>query len=115
MTHFQPPYNPDSVKEQYRQLAKKFHPDKGGNEEKMREVNLEHNYLLQLMKEKFPVKPKRKLSTKSSFYKKIRVPKNGKLRNGMTIRVVNVDAEQLYPALKELNKFVRNFRKRNGI
>lgn len=32
----------ESLKQQYRELAKKHHPDKGGNAEAMKEVNLEY-------------------------------------------------------------------------
>ncbi|RME74000.1 MAG: hypothetical protein D6785_16370 [Planctomycetota bacterium] len=37
--------NWDDIKKQYRALSKKYHPDNGGNEETMKEVNQEYEEL----------------------------------------------------------------------
>jgi len=111
MIHFRPPYTQESVKEQFRELSKRYHPDKpGGSLEKMREVNLEHEFILQLLDKGLTaveMKPhlgsKKKLSTKSAAYRRIKATGKGranKLMNGMIIRVVNIDAEKVYPILK---------------
>ena len=36
----------EEIKRAYRKLALRFHPDRGGNEEKMKAVNLAYEYLI---------------------------------------------------------------------
>lgn len=45
MKHFKEPYTPESLKKQYRDLARENHPDMGGNLAIMQEVNVEYEYL----------------------------------------------------------------------
>lgn len=41
------PYTAETLKNEYRELCKKLHPDTGGNEEAFKEMNAEYNSILQ--------------------------------------------------------------------
>ena len=43
--YFQNVNSIDDLKHQYKNLAKKYHPDRGGNTEIMKIINLEYEYL----------------------------------------------------------------------
>jgi len=45
---------PEEVKERYRELAKKYHPDKGGDEDKMKEIIEAYELLIGKSKIKIP-------------------------------------------------------------
>ena len=46
MTYFKEILTQDELKALYRRLALLYHPDKGGNHDKMQMINREYNYLL---------------------------------------------------------------------
>jgi hypothetical protein len=58
MRYFKPPFSEASIKKQYKELAKKHHPDKNGSEEDFKKMQLEYNEILEI-KSALPVKKKK--------------------------------------------------------
>lgn len=56
MLYFQDVKTLDELKKEYRRLAMLHHPDVGGSEEAMKEVNNEHDYLFELLKKEHNAK-----------------------------------------------------------
>lgn len=52
MKYFNNPTTLDELKKQYRRLAMKYHPDCGGSDEIMKQINAEHDELFKALKEK---------------------------------------------------------------
>lgn len=48
--YFFPPFTEENISSQYKTLAKKFHPDKGGTEKEMKELNEEKEALIAFAK-----------------------------------------------------------------
>jgi hypothetical protein len=66
--YFVPPISEESIKKQFRELSKKLHPDKGGDQDKFREMNEERDRLLSLLPE---------LPSLKSILQKAKVRKRG--------------------------------------
>ena len=74
MKYFCPPYNVESINAQYKTLAKRFHPDRGGNENEFKEMQAEKTQLLDaLNKYPAPIKKPRKTKKKRVQVKHIHV------------------------------------------
>lgn len=63
MKHFNNPETLEELKKQYHKLSMKHHPDLGGDEETMKEINAEYDRLFDLLKNKHK-------SASGEFYEK---------------------------------------------
>lgn len=86
MLYFKLPYNEQSIKKQYKELAKILHPDKGGSSAKFKQMIQEKDIILNFLKlqEKKPEKKEKKIFVKKNTY----------------IQIVRIDPEEL------INKFL---------
>ena len=61
MEFFHPPFTEPSIKDQFKKLVKKHHPDKGGNEDTFKRMKQEHENLVKAIKKHSdPPKPSKK-------------------------------------------------------
>ena len=80
MLYFKQPYTDESIKKQYKELAKLLHPDKGGSSAKFKQMIQEKEIILNIIKEHTkPVKKEKNIIVKKNTY----------------IKVVRLDLEEL--------------------
>lgn len=80
MLYFKQPYTDESIKKQYKELAKLLHPDKGGSSAKFKQMIQEKEIILNIIKQQTkPVKKEKNIIVKKNTY----------------IKVVRLDLEEL--------------------
>ena len=72
MLYFKQPYTDESIKKQYKELAKLLHPDKGGSYAKFKQMIQEKEIILNIIKEHTkPVKKEKNIIVKKNTYIKV--------------------------------------------
>jgi len=72
MLYFKQPYTDESIKKQYKELAKLLHPDKGGSSAKFKQMIQEKEIILNILKEQIkPVKKEKNIIVKKYTYIKV--------------------------------------------
>ena len=72
MLYFKQPYTDESIKKQYKELAKLLHPDKGGSSAKFKQMIQEKEIILNIIKQQTkPVKKEKNIIVKKNTYIKV--------------------------------------------
>lgn len=72
MLYFKQPYTDESIKKQYKELAKILHPDKGGSSAKFKQMIQEKEIILNIIKQNTkPVKKEKNIIVKKNTYIKV--------------------------------------------
>jgi len=72
MLYFKQPYTDESIKKQFKELAKILHPDKGGSATKFKQMIQEKEIILNIIKEHTkPLKKEKNIIVKKNTYIKV--------------------------------------------
>ncbi|HLF52334.1 J domain-containing protein [Flavobacterium sp.] len=94
---FEPPYTKDSIRKQYKLLAKQLHPDRGGDTQKFQQMKKQYDELNKFIDE-LPTKKERKKKLKVKTAKRAKV----------NVYHIHININKMMDAKNILNDFINS-------